>query len=414
MLLACTSDWQLGPAGNRVDSATGLNSALLDRARCAGFVVHDAIERGADLILVAGDVFDSCRPDPTTVRMCRDALRRALDEGVPVLAIPGNHDIPKGENEKHALDLLRDTLGITIVDKPMSLGVWGQPPNVAIAPLDMIREPTTLDLQIACLPWPSIGRLLADEDLRKLEPGQLNLLVAEKMMEILRGLASQLIEGVPSLLLGHFGVDTAEMGSTSRMGMLGSEFVLNLHEISGLGFNAIILGHYHGPQVLQDDPFVAYCGSPECIDQGEASQSKRYLMLDTQDALVAGFAPKSFRTPHRVFVTIDIDEDHPDLEKMEVALGLKDAIVRVRIGATVNVSPRDIGEWLESIPVHDYTIDRGRITSSYRREVNVSAGMSVEEALTEWVSLNPDFEDMLPEMLEEAQVVEAGVGGEAP
>ena len=85
----------------------------------------------------------------------------------------------------------------------------------------------------------------------------------------------------------------------------------------------------------------------------------------------------------------------------------------IRIGPMVTVSERDIRSWLESIPVHDHTIERGRITSSYRREVNVSAGMSVEEALREWVGLNPAFADMLEEMIEAAQVVEAEVGGEA-
>ncbi|KKL08011.1 hypothetical protein LCGC14_2580190, partial [marine sediment metagenome] len=86
--------------------------------------------------------------------------------------------------------------------------------------------------------------------------------------------------------------------------------------------------------------------------------------------------------------------------------GLRDAIVRVRIGATVNVGVNDIRRWLESIPVHDYTIERARIVTSRRRATDISAGMGLGEALDEWLGQTPEFAPMKEELLAEALALE--------
>ena len=84
-----TADWQLGKPFSRVadaDSRARLKQQRLDSVRRIGEVVR---ARGAEFVVVAGDLFDSNRPTPATVSAACDAIAAI---GVPVYAIPGNHD----------------------------------------------------------------------------------------------------------------------------------------------------------------------------------------------------------------------------------------------------------------------------------------------------------------------------------
>jgi len=84
-----TADWQLGKAFAGIADAH--KRALVQQARI------DAIERiglvekeaGASFVLVAGDLFDTPTADRATVSAACSAIGRI---GMPVLAIPGNHD----------------------------------------------------------------------------------------------------------------------------------------------------------------------------------------------------------------------------------------------------------------------------------------------------------------------------------
>ena len=46
----------------------------------------------ADLMLIAGDLFDSARPSPRDISFVRSQLQRLADGGVRTFIIPGNHD----------------------------------------------------------------------------------------------------------------------------------------------------------------------------------------------------------------------------------------------------------------------------------------------------------------------------------
>jgi hypothetical protein len=84
-----TADWQLGKPFSRVADAeqrARLKQQRLDSVRRIGDVVR---ARGAEFVVVAGDLFDSNRPTPATVSAACDAIAAI---GVPVYVIPGNHD----------------------------------------------------------------------------------------------------------------------------------------------------------------------------------------------------------------------------------------------------------------------------------------------------------------------------------
>src|SRR5882757_5058916 len=84
-----TADWQLGKPFAGVDDAG--KRAVLQNERFAAIkrLGELAKERAADFVLVAGDIFDSHRPTKATVAAACGAIGSI---GIPVYAIPGNHD----------------------------------------------------------------------------------------------------------------------------------------------------------------------------------------------------------------------------------------------------------------------------------------------------------------------------------
>ena len=415
MIIAHTADWHLSSQRSRLDPETGLNARLIDFYRCARFTVEDGVARGAQLVVHAGDVFNGCRPTPTEVWLAKQAFAPALEAGVPVVVVKGNHDDVRAPAEKHALDLLRDTQGITVVDRPALLNVWRGPftdslAAVKVEPPEMSpADGGKLEMQLACLPYPNKQLLLADEEHRKLEPGLLNQVVREKMMAVAAGLAAQRIEGVPCVMLGHFSVDLAQAGGQNRLMMLGGEWTLNLHELQALDFDAILLGHIHKPQEWADanGRWVAYCGSAEAVAFGEEGEQKRYLLWDATDA--GEWWCESVPTPHRRFMTLDAGSPLPAAEQ------LSGATVRVRVPQAGDIDIDQLRRDLEAAGVHEYQVETQRAETVRRRAVEVSSEMALEEAIKAWLEQRPDLKPMMDAILAEARAVEQALsaGGDA-
>jgi exonuclease SbcD len=269
----------LAPARNRLNPESGLNARLLDFYRCAKFTIEDGIARGAELILHAGDAFSTPRPTPTERRLFLDAIRPAQDRAIPIVLLLGNHEAPKSPSERNALDLVRETPGLTVVDRPcvLDVAVGFGPDELVIVSREMHRD--DVELQIACLPWPMTSLLLRDEETRKLSPGDRNLLIREKVMDVLHGLAAELRPGIPSVLLAHVSLDMAAAGAGDRLLLLGGDWTLSAAAVARLGFDLVCLGHIHRRQVLSDHPWMGYCGSPEAVSFGEEGDGDKGYFL---------------------------------------------------------------------------------------------------------------------------------------
>jgi DNA repair exonuclease SbcCD nuclease subunit len=84
-----TADWQIGKPFAGIEDAH--NRALVQQERLAVIdrIGAAAREHGAEFVLVAGDLFDSPTPTRAMVSATCAAVGRI---GLPVVAIPGNHD----------------------------------------------------------------------------------------------------------------------------------------------------------------------------------------------------------------------------------------------------------------------------------------------------------------------------------
>jgi len=119
-----SADWQLGKPFAGVDDVQ--KRALLQNERIAviGRLAGKAKEYGAEFVVVAGDLFDSPRATKSTVAAACSAIGAI---GIPVFAIPGNHDhggagsLWEQEFFKRERNQLAPNLKILLTPEPVEL-----------------------------------------------------------------------------------------------------------------------------------------------------------------------------------------------------------------------------------------------------------------------------------------------------
>ena len=88
MKILHTADWHLG---KRLDNY----SRIEEQIEVMNEICEIADEQNIDLVLVAGDLFDTFNPSVEAVELFYKTLKRLANNGQrPVIAIAGNHDSP--------------------------------------------------------------------------------------------------------------------------------------------------------------------------------------------------------------------------------------------------------------------------------------------------------------------------------
>ncbi|GAB4166443.1 MAG: DNA repair exonuclease [Terrimicrobiaceae bacterium] len=89
MKLLHTADWQLGKPFAGIEDPDKRSIVRQERLQCIQRIGEAASRFGAEFIVVAGDLFDSPTPERGLISSACEAIGRL---GLPVYAIPGNHD----------------------------------------------------------------------------------------------------------------------------------------------------------------------------------------------------------------------------------------------------------------------------------------------------------------------------------
>uniref|UniRef100_A0A7J3ZLA6 Exonuclease SbcCD subunit D n=1 Tax=Fervidicoccus fontis TaxID=683846 RepID=A0A7J3ZLA6_9CREN len=83
--------------------------------------IEVSVSEHVDAILLAGDIFNRPRPSNTAISRFRESVKEAIDRGVPVIAVSGDHDLPRGR-EKNILYVLEEFMNGFRALKPTSAG----------------------------------------------------------------------------------------------------------------------------------------------------------------------------------------------------------------------------------------------------------------------------------------------------
>jgi exonuclease SbcD len=377
--LLCTGDLHIGAGSGYADDRLGDQEAVLEQ------LVDVARDRDVDGVLIAGDVFDRPKPTPAELHVFARFARRLEVAGIPAVAVLGNagHD-QLGTDLPSALELFH--------------GEW----------LRVSRHPEVRELAgvaICTLPSVPVSRLVAQRGGRD----EVNELAVALLLETAAKLRSRAVDvpGRATLLLGHWSVSGASLPNGLPTSDL-HEPVLPLEALELLGFDAMVFGHIHKPQILNQDPRpILYTGSPMTLNFGEADVEHGCWLLDVGEG---GYTREFAKLTDRRFVTVDVDltsatfaehaagVDETDLIAAAIVEqyhenSLADAVMRIRYRATDEQHRRvDVaalkGFCMEAGAhrVHQVTPELVRVTRL--RSAGVDESLEPGAALDLWAAAN--------------------------
>lgn len=250
MKILHTSDWHVGKV------LKGQSRAEEQKAVLAG-VIEVARREAPDLIIIAGDLYDTAAPTPEATRLVTRALTALRRTGADVVAIGGNHD------NGAALDALRpwaDAAGITLRG------------SVREDPDEHIIDGTTGGgerWQLAALPFLSQRYAVRAVEMYELTAAEANQTYADHLGRIVARLTEGFTEpNRVHLVTAHLTVVGAATGGGER----------DAHTVLGYAVPATVfpgtahyvaLGHLHRAQRVDGGCPIRYSGSPLAVDFGE-------------------------------------------------------------------------------------------------------------------------------------------------
>lgn len=261
MRILHTADWHLG---RTLEGRSRLpeQEAFIDE------LCEIADDQDVQLILIAGDVFDTYNPPAAAEELYYDALARLADSGRrAIVVIAGNHDSP---DRLTAPQPLVERHGIYLLGLPAQTHM--QPLTVPVPGSD---EPAV----IAALPYPSEARLsevlTADADEAALQKAY-----SERVAQVFRQMAQGFRPDAVRLAMSHLFVAGGKESDSERPLQIG---LASAVAPSGLpqGAHYIALGHLHRPQTVHAAPSpTRYSGSPLAYSFSEAGQAKSVILVE--------------------------------------------------------------------------------------------------------------------------------------
>lgn len=249
MRILHTSDWHIGRSFHghaTLDALRGVLETLVEQVR----------GNEVDLVILAGDVFDSATPAAACYPVLTDTLSALADTGARIVVTSGNHD--SAARLGFQSGLLRE--GIHIVTDPESVGV----------PLTFSDEHGPV--RVYALPFlePALVRHLWPD-----APMRTQRETMEHAMSLVR--ADAVARGGRSIAVAHcFAAGVDSTPGVEREIRQGSLDVVPLSAFDGPDY--VALGHIHGRQQLS--PRVRYAGAPLHYSFGEADKPRGSWLVE--------------------------------------------------------------------------------------------------------------------------------------
>ncbi len=269
--------------GGRIDSNNGRSVHMNDFLSALDGIIDAAISEQVQLVLFAGDAYRSPVPVPTFQREWQRRIVRLAEARIPILIIPGNHDISPNSFKASSLQEL-DTLPVPYIHYAAK-GIH-------------LYKPDELDgvpIQVIAVPWMPLSRKAARDRDNTQTPEERAAGMESDITNRIRRAVDQSDPDLPLVLLAHYSVQGSKYPS-GQTAELGREVTLSRSLVCDPVFTYTALGHIHLFQDLNEgsQPPAVYPGSIERVDYGEAKEKKGYIIAD----LSPHHASYSFRELH--------------------------------------------------------------------------------------------------------------------
>jgi exonuclease SbcD len=263
-----TSDWHIGKVLKG-------QSRVAEQVAVLAQVVEVARAERPDLVVVAGDLYDTAAPTPEATRLVTRALTALRGTGAHVVAVGGNHD------NGPALDALRpwaDAAGVALRG------------SVRDTPDEHLVDGVTAGGQrwrLVALPFLSQRYAVRATEMYELTAAEANQTYADHIGRLIRRLTESFTEpDRVHLVTAHLTVVGAQTGGGERESqtVLGyavpaTIFPTNAHYVA--------LGHLHRAQQVPGPAPIRYSGSPLAIDFGEEENRPSVTIVEVSTTTAA-------------------------------------------------------------------------------------------------------------------------------
>ncbi|ART78561.1 exonuclease sbcCD subunit D [Sutcliffiella horikoshii] len=260
MRILHTADWHLGK------TLEG-RSRLPEQAQFLEELLHIVEEEKVDVVLMAGDVYDTVNPPAQAEVLFYESLQQLSNNGKrPVAVIAGNHDNP---DRLSASRPLASSQNISLLGYPTM-------------DVQSIYVPTTEEtLKLASLPYPSESRLnevLSEEFEEKVIRDHYDA----RIRQFFDKMCEQFTEASVNIAMSHLFVAGGNSTDSERPIEVGGAFTVAAESLPHQA-QYVALGHLHRPQTIKRAKTAArYSGSPLAYSFSEAGYTKSVTIIDAK------------------------------------------------------------------------------------------------------------------------------------
>lgn len=340
MRILHTSDWHLGRTLYAKKDRVAEHKAFL------AWLLETIRAQSIDLLLIAGDIFDTAAPNSTSQSLYYNFLIQVKEAGCEhIVVVGGNHDSPSFLNAPK--DILA-ALDVTVVGHATP-----DPADEVILIRDRDNIPKLIICGVPFLRERDISRFVEGEAYAD-RSQRINASIKrhyESVAEIAMQERKKLNLSLPIVATGHLSVAG---GKRSEDDGVRDTYIGTIEAVSSDifpdAFDYVALGHYHIPSVIKDH--IRYCGSPIPMGFGEAKQRKRLYVIEFKGG---GRQIDTIEIP--VFQQLEtINGDKAHIEQRLQALKALGEPVWVEINYQSNEVFPTLSTWVKEI-IQDSLID---------------------------------------------------------
>lgn len=274
MKILHTSDWHLG---KRLEGSKRIE----EQKKFVDTLEKIVNEENPQLILIAGDIFDTPAPSSEAEKLFFDAMKKISNFGKrAIVIIPGNHD--SAERLVASKNLAKE-FGIIIYEKPFEekeLGKYGEFEIERATQGGALLNIGGERVYIYSLPYMSEA-ILNDEYRNLFEESDEDLPYTKKIGRVLKYGVSQL-ENIPKVVMAHLFI-MGSIGDGDERGVeLGGSKGVDLNDLPDVDY--IALGHIHKP-VKYSKKRACYSGSPIEYRVTENRYKKKVIIAELKGEL---------------------------------------------------------------------------------------------------------------------------------
>jgi exonuclease SbcD len=268
MKILHTSDWHVGKVLKGRDRHDEHVPAL-------GSLIGVAKDEDVDLVLIAGDLFETSAPTPRAQGLVMQTLLALRQDGRQVVVIAGNHD-----NQSLIEAVYRPVLG------EVGLHVLGIPRRPDAGGTSVLALRDGSQARVAALPFLSHRYAVRAAEVMFHEFAEHALDYSSRVADIVSMLTADFTPDAVNVVMAHGTLLGGRRGGGERDVQTSLDYELPASMFPGSAHYAA-LGHLHRQQEIPGPCPIYYSGSPLLVDFGEEANEPSALVVTAEPGIRA-------------------------------------------------------------------------------------------------------------------------------